>query len=86
MRLRLAKSKVIGQSCDRRGAAEGLKFSCLLSILNIEKCYQAASREMDRNCLIFADSRWEMPLKPIGKPLSTAKSVWKGRWNMPKSY
>jgi hypothetical protein len=41
---------------------------------------------MDRNCLVLANSYWEMLLKVIGQLLGTAKRVWESRWEMPKGY
>jgi hypothetical protein len=52
--LRLAKSKVIDEFHVGRGEAkEFFTFSCASSIFNIKKCKKAASRKMDRNCLVF---------------------------------
>ncbi len=38
------------------------------------------SEKRDGNCHVLADSRWEMLLKAVGQPLSTAKRVSKSRW------
>jgi hypothetical protein len=41
---------------------------------------------MGRNCLVFANSRWEMLLKVIEQLLGTTKRVQEIRWEISKGY
>jgi hypothetical protein len=74
-RLRLAKSTAIGKISVREEMLKVYKFPCMPSIFFIKKCEKTAFGKTDRNCLVFANSRWEMLLKAIGQPLGTAKRV-----------
>jgi hypothetical protein len=64
----------------RRGAAEGSKnFPVCLQFFYIKKCKKAALKKIERNCLVFANSRWEVLFQATGQPLATAerKVTWK---------
>jgi hypothetical protein len=76
MRLRLAKNDVgYRRSVSEMSCSGVLKFPCAPSIYYIKNYKHAASRNMDRNGSVFANSRLERLLKAIVQLLGTAERV-----------